>query len=57
MEQSPSPLINILIVDDRIENIIALEALLQRDDVNLITTTSPNEGLRLCWEHDIAIAF
>ena len=56
MEQSPSALINILIVDDRIENIIALEALLQRDDVNLVTTTSPNEGLRLCWEHDIAIA-
>lgn len=47
---------NILVVDDRLENIIALEALLQRDDINLITTTSPNEALRLCWKHDIAIA-
>jgi len=47
--------INILIVDDRIENIIALEALLQRDDINLITTTSPNEALKICWENDIAI--
>lgn len=48
--------INILIVDDRPENIIALEALLQRDDVNLISTTLPNEALRMAWEMDIAIA-
>jgi len=48
--------INILIVDDRPENIIALEALLERADVNLISTTLPNEALRLAWEMDIAIA-
>ena len=48
--------INILIVDDRPENIIALEALLQRDDLNIITTTNPNEALRISWEMDIAIA-
>ncbi|MGY4383846.1 signal transduction histidine kinase [Pedobacter sp. UYP24] len=48
--------INILIVDDRPENIIALEALLQRSDINIITTTNPNEALRLSWEMDIAIA-
>jgi signal transduction histidine kinase len=48
--------INILIVDDRPENIIALEALLERDDVNLISTTLPNEALRMAWEMDIAIA-
>lgn len=48
--------INILIVDDRPENIIALEALLQRDDINIITTTNPNEALRISWEMDIAIA-
>jgi signal transduction histidine kinase len=48
--------INILIVDDRPENIIALEALLQRDDIAIISTTNPNEALRLSWEMDIAIA-
>jgi len=48
--------INILIVDDRPENIIALEALLQRDDINLLSTTRPNDALRLAWENDIAIA-
>ncbi|MEJ2904428.1 response regulator [Pedobacter panaciterrae] len=48
--------INILIVDDRPENIIALEALLQRNDINIISTTNPNEALRISWEMDIAIA-
>jgi signal transduction histidine kinase len=48
--------INLLVVDDRPENIIALEALLQRKDINIISTTNPNEALRLSWEMDIAIA-
>ena len=48
--------VNILIVDDRPENIISLEALLTSDRVNLISTTSPNEALKLCWENDISIA-
>lgn len=48
--------INILIVDDKIENIIALDALLKRDDVNIISTTLPNEALRISWEQDIAVA-
>ncbi|RYY35831.1 MAG: response regulator [Sphingobacteriaceae bacterium] len=48
--------VNILIVDDRPENIIALEALLTRNDIRLFTTTSPNEALKLAWENQIAIA-
>jgi signal transduction histidine kinase len=48
--------INILIVDDKIENIIALDALIKRDDVNIISTTLPNDALRISWEQDIAIA-
>ncbi len=47
---------NILIVDDRAENIIALEALLQRDDINILSTTRPNDALRIAWENDIALA-
>jgi response regulator RpfG family c-di-GMP phosphodiesterase len=39
--------INILIVDDKIENIIALEALLKRDDANIISKTLPNDELRI----------
>jgi PAS domain S-box-containing protein len=51
----PTP-VNILIVDDREENIVALEALLNRKDCKLFTTTSPNEGLKIAWENNIAIA-
>jgi PAS domain S-box-containing protein len=48
--------INVLIVDDREENIIALEALLKRDDINILSTTSPNEALRIAWENPVSIA-
>jgi PAS domain S-box-containing protein len=48
--------INILIVDDREENIIALEALLKRNDICLFTTTSPNNALKIAWENNISIA-
>ncbi|MFD2147215.1 response regulator [Mucilaginibacter antarcticus] len=51
----PNP-VNILIVDDREENIIALEALLTRTDIKLFSTTSPNEALKIAWENNIAIA-
>jgi signal transduction histidine kinase len=56
MHQRNMSKINLLIVDDKEENIIALEALLNRNDINIITTTSPNDALRICWEKDIAIA-
>ena len=48
--------INILIVDDREENIIALEALLSRDDIRLFSTTSPNDALKIAWDTPISIA-
>jgi len=51
----PTP-VNILIVDDLQENIIALEALLARNDIEIFSTTSPNDGLRIAWQYNIAIA-
>lgn len=48
--------INILIVDDREENIIALEALLNRSDIKLFSTTSPNDALKIAWDNHISIA-
>ncbi|MEO6148845.1 MAG: response regulator [Mucilaginibacter sp.] len=48
--------VNILIVDDREENIIALEALLTRDDIRMYSTTSPNDALKIAWENNISIA-
>lgn len=48
--------LNLLLVDDRQENLIALEALINRSDIHIIKTTDPNEALKLAWDHDIAIA-
>lgn len=49
--------INLLILDDKEENIISLQALLSEiDDINIISTTDPNEALKICWKNEISIA-
>src|SRR5690606_27734526 len=49
--------INILLLDDKEENIISLSALLEDvDHVNLISSTDPNDALKICWKEDISIA-
>ncbi len=49
--------INILILDDKEENIISLHALLQDiDHINIICSTDPNEALKICWRDEISIA-
>ncbi len=46
---------NILIVDDKPENLLALEKLLQRSGLNIITAKSGNDALSLILEHDFAL--
>ncbi len=46
---------NILIVDDRPENLLALEKLLKRPDLNIIRATSGNDALAMVLEHDFAL--
>ncbi|WP_270089539.1 response regulator [Sphingobacterium sp. SYP-B4668] len=49
--------LNLLILDDKIENIISLQALLEDiEGISILSSTDPNEALRLCWKEDIAIA-
>lgn len=49
--------INLLILDDKEENIISLQALLSDiKNVNIICSTDPNEALKLCWKNDISLA-
>jgi len=49
--------VNILIVDDKIENIISLTALLEDiENINIVTSTDPNEALKICWKEDIDLA-
>lgn len=45
----------ILLVDDRRENLIALEAILEGPRRQLITATSGNEALQLALKHDFAL--
>jgi two-component system, sensor histidine kinase and response regulator len=51
------PRIKCLLVDDLEENLLALCALLQRDDVELLTARSGPEALELLLVHDVALAF
>ncbi len=48
--------VNILIVDDLPENLIALEALIRRDDLAVHAAGSGDEALALLLEHDFALA-
>ena len=46
----------ILLLDDREENLLSLKAILNRDDITIYSTTSPNEALKIVWENEIAVA-
>ncbi|NQD69168.1 response regulator [Sphingobacterium shayense] len=49
--------INLLILDDKEENIISLSALLEDlEYVNIISSTDPNEALKICWKREVSIA-
>lgn len=47
--------INILVVDDRVENLLVLESLLEHMECNIIKATSGNEALGLMLEHEFAL--
>ena len=47
---------NILIVDDIQQNLIAMEALLRRDNVNVLCASSGAQALELLLEHEVALA-
>lgn len=51
------PPVKCLIVDDLEENILALSALLQREDVQLLTARCGADALELLLKHDVALAF
>jgi two-component system, sensor histidine kinase and response regulator len=51
---SPSP-VSILLVDDKPENLVALEELLRQPDRRLIRASSGNEALHLLLKHDFAV--
>jgi signal transduction histidine kinase len=48
--------VTFLLVDDLDENLLALEALLRRDDLLLLKARSGSEALELLLKHDVALA-
>ncbi|MBI5416335.1 response regulator [Candidatus Poribacteria bacterium] len=50
-----NPKINILIVDDKYENLLALEGVLENPDLNIIRAMSGNEALAKLVENDFAL--
>src|ERR1700741_3739465 len=46
----------ILVVDDRVENLVAIEVVLRDLDVELIKATSGNQALKETLYHDFALA-
>ncbi len=46
---------NILLVDDKIENLLALEVILKEFECNLIRATSGQQALRRVLEHEFAL--
>ena len=46
---------NVLIVDDRPENLLALESLLENPSLNIMKANSGNEALGLVLQHDFAL--
>lgn len=50
------PPVNCLLVDDRDENLLALDALIASDDVRTLIARSGPEALELLLQHDVALA-
>lgn len=56
MNRPQTPPVNFLLVDDREENLLALEALLRRDGLRILKARSGDEALELLLTHDVALA-
>lgn len=52
----PSEPVNLLIVDDVPENLVAMEALLRRDGLNILCASSGAQALELLLQHEVALA-
>ncbi|WP_157740731.1 response regulator [Mucilaginibacter xinganensis] len=56
MKRNPSENIKLLIVDDKIDNVEILEAALEQEGLDIITTSTPKQVIDLCIRNNIGIA-
>jgi phosphoserine phosphatase RsbU/P len=56
MSPTTAPVVKLLLVDDLEENLLALDALLRRPDLQLLKAQSGTEALELLLVHDVALA-
>jgi two-component system sensor histidine kinase/response regulator len=56
MSKSPMPPVKFLLVDDREENLVALEQLLLREGLEILVARSGREALELLLAHEVALA-
>ncbi|MBA2114152.1 response regulator [Bremerella alba] len=56
MTELPTSPVYFLLVDDREENLVALEAVLQRENLHLLKARSGSEALEKLLEYDVALA-
>jgi two-component system sensor histidine kinase/response regulator len=56
MKELSNPLVTFLLVDDRPENLLVLEALLRRDGLEIVTAQSGKEALEILLSRDIGLA-
>ncbi len=54
--EGPTEVANILLVDDRPENLVALSAILDRPDYRVVTATSGEEALRVALKERFSVA-
>jgi two-component system sensor histidine kinase/response regulator len=55
-KRAMSDLPKVLLVDDRPENLLALEGLLRRNDAEILSAESGKRALDLLLEHEVALA-
>ncbi len=56
MPQNATMPVKLLLVDDRVENMVALEAVLRCEGLEILTARSGDEALELLLVHDVALA-
>jgi len=52
---SRDPVLKILVVDDRQENLLSMQQLLRRSDLEVLTAESGDEALNMMLDHDLAL--